>query len=372
LLEQFDGLEEVTMDAVPDAWTAYRDTTPDAFAATLSAGDEPRQEHEQAVDDLLTRSDALRDAILPHLGGETADEREMAALQLQAAAAIDLDRANSLAGMDEGGAREATLSAEHLDVLDRILSTPTQQGISSVLDLAEGGFAATASEPPPLNDTVGAAIDNIVKDAEKAAGTTVRGIVGFADLELVAHVNAGVQSAFSQLNEKLSWLKKRALALVLRAVEKLLAVFGAKTGAAQKMIAGWAGELEEGKAVAFLQGLYKIEDLKKDYSSRIAGHTGAISEARAQAARDELASLEKRWHLRTQIIDTLGGLAGYARAWILALSPPLGAVAYATGFVTATGYVVLAGGDYLDWREGESVLNLVEGVGAVVNRATAP
>lgn len=360
------------MTAVTDAWTAYREIAPDAFAATLSSGDEPEQDHKELVDDLLTRSDGLRDAILPHLDGETADEREMAALQLQAAAAIDLDRANSLAAMDEGGAREATLSAEHFNVLDRILATPTQQGISSVLDLAEGGFAATASEPTPLSDTVRDAIDNIAKDADKAAGTTVRGLVGFAELELVAHVNAGVQSAFSQLSEKLSWLKKRAIALVLRAVEKLLAVFGAKTAQAQQMIAGWAGELEEGKAVAFLQGLYKIEDLKKDFCTRIAGHKGAISDARAQAARDELASLEKRWHLRTQIIDTLGGLAGHARAWILALSPPAGAIAYATGFVTATGYVVLAGGDYLDWREGESALNLVEGVGAVVDRAIAP
>jgi hypothetical protein len=295
----------------------------------------------------------------------------MAALQLQAAAAVDLDRANSLAAIDDGGIRAATLSDESFDALDRILSTPTQRGISSVLDLAEDGFTATASEAPPLTEIVRATIDKIASDAEKAAGTTVRGLVGFAEIELVAHLNDGVESAFRTLSKKLSWLKQRAIALVLRAVEKLLAVFGSRTELAREMIAGWAAELEEGKALALLQSLYKVEDLKNDLSSRIDGRPGGVSDARAQAARDALESLQKKWHLRTQVIDTLGGLAGYARAWIVGLAAPWGAVAYATGFVTATGYVVLAGGDYLDWHEGEGVLNLVEGVGAVVNHAIA-
>jgi hypothetical protein len=38
-------------------------------------------------------------------------------------------------------------------------------------------------------------------------------------------------------------------------------------------------------------------------------------------------------------------------------------------FATATGYVVFAGGDYLDWKENDGLLDMVEGVGSVVDRA---
>jgi hypothetical protein len=107
------------MTAVPETWTAYRELAPDALAATLSSTDQPRRgQREKAADELLRRSDALRDAIVPHLDGETTDEREMAALQLQAAAAVDLDRANSLAAIDDGGIRAAALSDESFDALD--------------------------------------------------------------------------------------------------------------------------------------------------------------------------------------------------------------------------------------------------------------
>ena len=40
-------------------------------------------------------------------------------------------------------------------------------------------------------------------------------------------------------------------------------------------------------------------------------------------------------------------------------------------FTFAGGYVVFAGGDYLDWREDGGLLDLVDGVGAAVDRAVA-
>jgi hypothetical protein len=357
------------MAGVPEAWVRYRQITPGAFTATLSGSADPQPGLRQSVDAIIERSDELRDAVVAHLDGASDDERELAALQLQAAAAVDLDRANALAAMDEGGAHQATLSDADFVAIDRILSTPTQQGISALLDLADGGFMATASESATLKEAVCSAVDNITRGAQDATKATVRGVIGFAELELAKELTRGVVPAFEELADKLSWLKRRAVALVLRAVEKLLAVFGSKTASARNKIAGWASELEDGKTIALLERLYHVDALKAEFGSRIDGVLGGISSGRDADARRDLEILEKKWHLRTNVIGSVAALAGYARTWIWSAAFPLGAIAYATGFAAATGYVVLAGGDYLDWREGDGLLNLVEGVGSIVNRA---
>lgn len=359
------------MAQVPDEWRSYRDALPSSFAATLDDDADQPLFDEKAADELLARSDALGKAIAEHLGAERGDEREMAALQLQAAAAVDVDGANTLAAMDEDGAYEAALSSESLRDIDTILSTPTENGISAVLALADDGFDATASRPGTLRDVMNATVDNIVRDAERAAKTTVGGLTGFAELELATQIGKGVGEAFDLLGDKLSWLKRKALALVLRAIEKLLAIFGPSAEGARQKIASWAGDLEEGKVIGLLQRLYAVETLKAQFGSRIAKVEGATAGSRDLAARDELKTLEGKWHLRTNVIDTLGGIAAHARTWILPLTP-YGPIAYGTGFGLATGYVVLAGGDYLDWHAGKGLLNLVEGVGAIVDRAVKP
>lgn len=359
------------MAQVPDEWRSYRDALPGAYTATLDdAADQPPFD-EKSADELLARSDALGTAIAEHLSAERGDVREMAALQLQAAAAVDMDGANTLAAMDGGGGYDAALSSDGLSTIDTILSTPTENGISSVLPLADEGFEATASDKVSLRDAVDAAVDSIVRDAERAAKTTVGGLTGFAELELATQIGKGVGEAFDLVGDKLNWLKRKALALVLKAIEKLLSIFGPATEGARKTIASWAGDLEEGKVIHLLQRLYAVEKLKSQFGVRIEGVEGGVPESRDDAARTELRTLEGKWHLRTSVIDTLGRVGSHARTWILPLTP-YGPIAYGTGFALATGYVVLAGGDYLDWREGQGLLNLVEGVGAIVHRAIEP
>jgi hypothetical protein len=323
------------------------------------------------VDEMLVRSDALGAALVEHLGASAAEEREMAALQLQAAAAVDIDRANALAAIADGEPPEAALSSDRWDSIDRILSTSTELGIVAVLETNGNGFLATAGEPGTLKDAVNAAVDSIADDAEKAAATTVKGLTGIPSADIIKGLNDGVDKVFEDLGDKVKWLKRKAVELVLKAVKKLLAVFGTSTEAARKKVEDWIGDLDEDKVEGLLQRLYGIDQRKEHYGSQIDGVSGGVPEQRDKAARDELAILQAKWHKRTEMIDTIGGIAPYARQWIWGLAPPWGGLAYCTAFALATGYVVFAGGDYLDWREDDGILDVVEGTGGIVDRAVA-
>lgn len=358
------------MNQVPEAWASYRDWP--GAQATLSDDSETPSFDEREVDEMLARSDALASSIRGHLEADEPEERELAALQLQAAAAVDIERANALAAADEGLAPEAVLADESFSILDRILSTPTENGISAVLandDDDGGGLLATATEPGTFKQAVNEAIDKIADDAGRAATTTASGLIGMAAGELMAGLNTSVEGAFDAVVDKVSWLKKKAVTLVLKAVQKLLAVFGTKTEGLRAEVQKWIDDLEKGVIKALLARLYQIEALKQRFGSRIDGAT--VPENREQTARDELAKLQAKWHLRTEVINTMGHIASYARLWIVALAPPYGAIAYGAGFGLATGYVVFAGGDYLDWHEG-GLLDMVKGVGAIVDGAVGP
>lgn len=357
------------MSDVPEAWSGYRALAVPAFDATLQEEGQGPQFEPQEADEILKRSDDLAAAIIEHLGGASKDEQELAALQLQAAAAVDIDRANALAAADDGTAPEAMLSTDRWDVIDRILSTPTEQGISAVVDIDGGGLQATASELGTLKDAVDGAIDKITRDAEQAARTTAPAIASALVSALSKGVSDGAEVVFQVLEDRVSWLKRKALALILKAVQKLLAVFGTKTARMRERIAGWINDLEGDRVKGLLERLYGVDDLKERFGLRLDDAKGGIPAARERTARDELAMLQAKWHTRTSVIGTIGEVASYTKTWIFMISPPAGGIAYTVVFVLATGYVVHAGGDYLDWREGGGLLDLVDGVGSVVDRA---
>lgn len=352
------------MSAAQQAWFSYRDAAGGLDPATPSRG----ALDEEAVDELLTRSDALGAALVEHLGADGAEERELAALQLAAAAAVDLDRANALAAIDDGPQVRGAPAPGRWEEIDRILGTPTEDGILAVV-VSRGGPPAAATGS--LKDAVGATLEKIAEDAGKAAGTTVVGLTGIPSADVLKALNSGVEKTFAVLGEKLEWLKRKAVALVLKAVRKLLAVFGTRTEAMRAKIEEWVEELDRDKVAGLMSKLYSVDALKQRYGSRLDSASPAVSAQRDGAARQELALLQAKWHKRTQVIDAVGGVAPVARSWIWALAPPWGALAYASAFSLATGYVVFAGGDYLDWREDDGILDLVPGVGSIVARAVA-
>jgi hypothetical protein len=350
-----------------EVWSEYKHAMSGLTPATLSEGDVPPKPEEEQVDRLLDASDKLGASLTESLADERGDVREMAALQLQAAAAIDIDRANALAAADDGQGLSATLSSGDWTEIDRILSTPTEDGILAVVVL-ERGFEATAADAGTLEDAVNAAIDAIAGDAAKAATTTTKGITGIPGDALKKAFGDGVEKVFHGLGEKVNWLKRKAIELVLKAVKKLLAVFGSSTEKVREKIGKWLDDLNEEKVKGLLQRLYGVDALKAGYAERLQ-KAGAIPDGRDQAARKELDTLKAKWHTRTSVIDTVGGIIPFARNWIAGLAPPIGLIAYTLAFALATGYVVLAGGDYLDWRENDGLLDMVEGVGYVVDRA---
>ena len=139
------------------------------------------------------------------------------------------------------------------------------------------GFQATVAEAGTLKDAVNTAVDKIAGDAKTAASTTVKGLTGIPSADLIKGLGDGVEKVFKQLGEKVNWLKRKALAFVLKAIQKLLAVFGTNTEAIRKKIEDWVGDLDEDKVSGLLQRLYGVDTLKEGYGSRIDSESQAVS-----------------------------------------------------------------------------------------------
>ena len=355
------------MGAAQTEWEGYKSAIADTWSgATLEQG--PPAIDEKAVDELLARSDGLREQLSGHLTAGNVEERELAALQLQTAAAIDLDQAIRLAGAEEG-AVEATLAADRWDEANAILATPTAEGISAVLGhRPDAGFGATAADrKKPLHEEVAATIDAIVADAGKASATTVKGLAGIPGDKLKLALGDSLDKVFSRLGEAANWLKRKAVALVRKAVEKLLAVFGTKADKIRERIGKWLDDLDEDAVKGLLKRLYGVDALKAAYAKQLEDGGSDMPPDQDARAREDLAKLAAKWHRQTTAIDFIGGLVPLAKKLILPITP-IGPIAYSAIFLIATGYVIFMGGDYVDWRD-EELLDLVDGVGYVVDDA---
>jgi len=346
-----------------DAWNGYREAAFSLHAATAAEGAGAIQE--SAVDDLLARSDALESALAEHLSSDDGDVRQLAALQLQAAATFDIDRANLLAASEDEVAPAATLSDDELGELDRILSTDTNLGITAVLD--DPGPRATLAQAPALPQAVNDYIDAIVASAADKSGAVLNtGLALIPWGQIGDAIGKGADSALSDASSGLGWLKRKAVSLLRKGVRKLIDALGVIPGPLKDLLKGWLGDLEKG-AIGFLLGkAYDVDDRKKELAARL---PSSIPDTCAQAARQELDTLRAAWDKRMGTVGTLAKVMSAAGGWFAHLSPPATEVAFGALVVVVTGYVVVAGGDYLDWHEGGGPLDLVPGVGAVVNRA---
>lgn len=347
----------------------YREAVVGLTSAALAEGAEP---DEEAVDGLLDRSEALRLALAEHLSDAETDVRQLAALQLEAAATVDVHTANRLAATSDGAGFEAALADAELAELSAILNTPTEQGIAT---LDPPAYPAQAADAPPqatLTSAMTTAVDAIARDAVETAAKTVGTLSGVAAAELAQAVAAKLGQRYAEaLDTVTSWLKRKALAFLLRATEKLLAVFRVDEDAACTKVRGWIDGLTLETVEDFVtERLYAVTELKTTFGARITADTG-LSAEKAKAGSDELAALAAHWSRRTSVIATLAGLIGAAKDWVFDLAPPWTETAFVATAVTATGYVILAGGDYLDWSESDGVLDRVEGVGTIVTRATS-
>jgi hypothetical protein len=351
---------------------SYKDAAGALSSAALS--DDAGQPDEAAIDALLVESEQLEQELAQFLEHDRQDVRELAELQLEAASAVDLDYANRLASTAEGGEFAAALDDEEFSRLDEILRTPTESGISALVQPeVDAGLDDEASNDPKLalKAAFEKAVDGIAGDAVDAAKATISAMVDIDAGKLADSIAAKLGDRFAQALGHLRMLKKKVVDFVWKAISKLLAVFKIDEDKLKEKLKGWVGDMAESKIKGFvIETLYRVDELKKKNAALIDGADG-LDGAKAKSGADALAALAAHWHQRTWVIGKIAGLLSKVRDKIFAFAPPYTGIAYTAAAVTATGYAILAGGDYLDWDESDGVLDRVEGVTTIVKRAVA-
>lgn len=363
-----------------DAWGAYQD----ALAALYGRDEAPVAERadrtvragadlEARADTVIERSGELGSAAEAGLATDDVAVRELAELQLVAAAALDLAVADDLARADEDGAGVAQRGGVPLpQELFEILGIPQEAGIAAVLGWDRSGerWSGTGDPRKDVLTAANAVLEDILDETAKASGTLTVGLLAIPALPPLKEAGAAVgHELLERLGKQLSLVLRKAVALVVKAIEKIAMALGPIVcDAAREEAVDWLTRVQRGEVLrALLTWLYEPE--------RIAAEVrGLVADSRAdqQALREitsRLDELGSRFGKQGKAIEWLARGLALVRGWLLGLQP-WGPVVLVSAHVTALGYIVYLGGDYADWyRTGSSRrLDFVPGVRAAVRQ----
>lgn len=380
--------------AAQQAWGEYREAIEALYSRStreliemegVGIAGEPSDE---AIETALEGSDALSGAIQSDLDSAGAEQRELAILQLSAAAVVDLSVAHDLAlnaGAEEAQPEfEATEWAvegveapppgepaltDELAVVGPILDVEPGAGIWAAIS-AGGAPAEPGNYRENLEKAVDAALDGICGDAAKVGTKTFHGLLTLPGVDLAQVAGSGVASVFDGIDsESDRYLLRRAARFVLKGLEKILSVFGTNTQAVFKKVVAWAEGLGEDGIRTFLERIYGMKGAQERLHASI---KASASEEKMDAAKVSLEGLETKFGKQMSIIGKLVWLVDKIRAWLWAAAPPWSQLGVSLGYLSATAYVVSAGGDYVDWGEPDGGwMNLVPGVEGIVEEAVA-
>jgi hypothetical protein len=362
-----------------DAWRGYQDALgalyQDGSTALAERGDRSVRVGpglEVRADAVIDRSGQLGSAAEAGLAADDLAVRELAELQLVAAAALDLLVADDLARADEN----AVAVAERSSVgppreLFEILRTPQEAGIAAVLGPDRTGerWGGSGDAREDVMTAVDAVLEDILDEAAKAGATLTVGLLEISVLPLKEAAAAAGHELLEQLGDRISLMLRKAVALVVKAIEKLASVLGRDArDAAREEAVDWLDRLKKGEVLrALLTLLYEPKRIKADVREMVEGGPANEQVLREIAAR--LDELGVRFAKHRKAIDWLARGLAIVRGWLLSLQP-WGPIALVSAHVTALGYVVYLGGDYSDWyRTGSSKrLDFVPGVRAIVRQ----
>jgi hypothetical protein len=370
-------------------WAAYQEAIARLYerpVATMVERGEGDIAHVADLDerarDVADRSEELGQAAAQGLGSADPDQRELAELKLLAAGATDLAVANDLVRLAEEEVpsevveRSSTLPATVTELQD-ILATPLETGVRSLM--RESLEAQRTVGPVDLK-----VAKQALKDAAKGAMTDIRddaadaGQLTFVSLTAVPippiQEAAGItiNALMATVGEKVSILLRRAARLVVQAIDKILKALGKEAqGEARRLAAGWIDDLLKGTLIeTLLDRLYQTTRIQDDVNQQIDHASEALGADPYNTASTRVAELATKFRKQRRVITVLVRGLAFARTWILVIQP-WGPLALTTAYVAAIGYVVYAGGDYVDWfRTGRSErLDFVPGVRTVIRQA---
>lgn len=336
---------------------------------------------EERMDAVLGNSRAVREGLAARQEAERAEERELAQVQLLAAAAMDLHVASDMVRRAEAGVpadvveRSATGPAAMAE-LHEILSATPEGGmralVSADLERAAGPTHPAAAKAALLEAVEGTLFD--IRDEAASVGETA---IQSLDELPVPMIKDGLAKIAGDVLEKLgegaSLLLRKAASLVAEAVDKILQLLGKQAeDKARQKVAQWIEDLKEGTLLeTLLQRLYEPDRIRQAVADSVE-QAADLEAAQYNEATEAVNELVARFRKQTGTATwVLKGLT-WASPWILGLGPE-GAPILGGAFALTLGYVIFLGGDYADWfrlGEGER-LNLVPGVRTLVGEKLA-
>jgi hypothetical protein len=349
-----------------------------AETVRYAAGTEEVELEPAAVDTLTDNSVELGKQTAAGLKSASADVRQLAALQLQAQAALDLDLANRIIEQAQAEvetvmpmAADTRLSDDELTALHVIVSVPQHRGVSSLLEHPTL-LTAEVADPAALKAAMEGAIKTVSDDAGKAAADTLANLRKLPGETLENAAAKVVGEVLELAGVHLGMWVKKAANLVVAASAKLLKLFGVDADSARKKVAEWFDKLDAAKVTELLDvHLYHVDDRKKDLGARIDKDGPAASPDALQAGVNTINSLSGSFHKQMWVVDKVAWALSKTQRWIAGAAKPWGATVLAVGESLVIAYSVCGGGDYLDWSE-SGLLDLVDGVDRAVNKALAP
>ena len=358
-----------------DALAAYVGAVENLYEAGRAAGGERGApalgpDVERHADAVVDASEAATLELSTRLASDDAEARELAELQLLAAAALDLLTAADLATSAAGdGARVERAAAEApRDELLQILATPSEAGMRGLFDeeIERGGSADPAKAREELLTAVDDVLQDIVEDAGRGGMALVSGVLALPAPPLQEAANAGLREVLDVLGQKVSALLSRAVALVRRAVDKIMQALGKDArDAARKEAASWIDKIKDGDVLgAMLTKLYDPERIRAEVEAQVPSDADADS---LVTAREQITELAARFRKHRTVIQWLARGLALLKNWLLGMVPA-GPIALVGLHAAGLGYIVYLGGDYADWHRTDrfQTLNVVPGVRDVV------
>jgi len=336
---------------------------------------------EERMDAVIGRSREVRAALAAGQESERTEERELAQVQLLAAAAMDLHVASDMVRRGEEGVpddvveRSATAPAAMAELHQILRATP--DGGMRALVAEEVERAAGPTNPIAARAALLEAVDGTLFDIrDEAAGVGETAIQSLDELP-VPMIKDGLAKIAGDLLEKLgegaSLLVRKAASLVAEAIDKILQLLGKQAeDKARQQVAQWIEELKEGALLeTLLQRLYEPDRIRQSVEESVE-QSGDLEADRYNEAAEAVNELVTRFRKQAGTATwVLKGLT-WASPWILGLGPQ-GAPILGGAYALTLGYVIFLGGDYADWfrlGEGER-LDLVPGVRTVVGEKLA-
>lgn len=374
------------------AWTAYQEAVEGLYRTTEQktierGGSDTIAEApdlEARAQAVVEGSQALGDAIAARQQSPDPDERELAEMQLLAAAASDLAVASDLARLAEDGEQDAVQergSAMSADISELmvVLNASRVGGLSGLMHkefaaFRSGGVTEPTEARKELQKTMEGALTDIEDDAAKAGQAAINALLEIPLPPLKAAAGIALHELLDKMGDAVSSLVRKATQLVVQAIDKICKALGKSAQEeARRQAAAWIENLKGGEVFSsLLSKLYESERIRQDITARISGSSASLSadlfNTTGQKAGELAAKFRKQKEIMLRVIQ---GLA-WARGWIMTLQP-WGTLALTTAYVASIGYIVYLGGDYVDWfRTGASErLDFVPGLRAIV-RQTIP